>query len=231
MGPIKAVAACYVRMFNFTGRARRAEYWWFAVWQIVLGMGMGGYYGFQTASRLQNDPAFAAMMQRPDEAEAYIIGQVAPYALPIAFGYLVLLVIPSLSVTIRRLHDTDRSGWNIFMPTLVAIVSGIIGAVMMGASAATGSAGGAMLSMLLISIPTFIASIWFLVWLCLPGTRGDNRFGGDPISDRKAPIPFHPAFAGELQGEERDRAEVARRAAARDYYKRRVLPSIQSSSA
>jgi len=229
MGPIKAVALCYARMFNFFGRARRAEYWCFFLWQILLGAGAGTFVAWTAATRAQSDPAFAAMMRSPDAAEAYFAGLIAPYAVPVAVGYLIFFVIPNLSVTIRRLHDTGRSGWNIFMPTVVAIASGVIGVVLMGGSAAASSAAGMMLAMLAISAPAVIASIVFLVWLCLPGTHGDNRFGGDPVTNRKAAEPAHPAFAPQAGGEARDRAEVARKAAAHDYYKRRVLPSIQKA--
>lgn len=78
-----------------------------------------------------------------------------------------------------------------------------------------------------IQIVPLIGFIWFIVLMCLPGTHGTNRFGPDSAPERKRPAPSHPAFAGELKGADRDRAEVARRAAAKDYYKRHVLPSIQ----
>ncbi len=229
MGPIKAVATGYSRMFNFTGRAPRGAYWWFFVWQILVGAVVGGWFGGTTAVRAQSDPAFAAMLKDPVAAEAYFNNLFAGYELPLIAAYVLLFVIPNLSLTIRRLHDTDRSGWNIFMPTVVAIGSGIAGIMLMTGSAATGSQSGVMLAMVVMVVPGAIASIWFLVWMCLPGTHGDNRFGGDPITNRKAKVPAHPAFAKEIQGEERDRAEVARRAAASDYYKRRVLPSIQKA--
>lgn len=229
MGPIKAVAFGYTRMFNFSGRARRAEYWWFFVWQVLIGIAGSAAVGWQAALRAQADPAFAAMMRNPDAIEAYMISMLGTYALPLAVGYLLLFVIPNLSLTIRRLHDTNRSGWNIFMPTLVGIASGVVGGLLMGGAAAGGSAGGMMIGAVATIVPSLIASIVFLVWLCLPGTNGPNRFGGDPISNRKAPEPAHPAFAPQIDGEARDRAEVARKAAAHDYYKRRVLPSIQKA--
>lgn len=229
MGPIKAVALCYARLFNFRGRARRAEYWWFFLWQVLAGGGAGVVLAWLAASRARTDPAFAMMLQDPAAVELYVGGLIAPYAFHASFAYLVLVILPNLAVTIRRLHDTDRSGWNIFMPTLVSIASGIGGVVLMGGSAATGSTGGAILGMAVMIVPSTLASVVFLVWLCLPSSNGPNRFGADPIKNRKAPEPAHPAFAAALDGEARDRAEIARKAAAHDYYKRRVLPSIQKA--
>ncbi len=227
MGPIKAVALGYFRMFNFSGRSRRAEFWWFSLWQIAIGAGVGGWAGAQLARMAEADPAFARSLQDPVAAEAYFRTLIAGYELPILVGYLLLIVLPNLSLTVRRLHDTDRSGWRIFMPSLVGLVSGFGGGILMGASAASGSAGGAMVSMAVTIVPVLIASIWFFVWLCLPGTHGPNRFGGDPIKNRKEVEPSHPAFAAPVMGARRDRSDEARKAAARDYYKRHVLPSIQ----
>lgn len=229
MGPLKAIARGYTRMLNFSGRARRAEYWWFFLWQIAIGAGVGLVFGWQAAQMAATDPAFAAILRDEALLEAYILRLIEPYALPALAAYLVLVMLPNLSLTIRRLHDTNRSGWNIFMPTIVAIASAIGGGVLMGTAAAGGSPSGAILGMVVMVVPGVIASIVFLVWLCLPGTNGPNRFGDDPVHNRRAVEPAHPAFAAQLEGAARDRSEIARRAAAHDYYKRRVLPSISKA--
>jgi len=66
---------------GFSGRARRAEFWWFALIAFVL---------YVVAIILDN-----------------VLGTVL-----VVYGLLWLaLVIPSLAVSIRRLHDTGRSGW------------------------------------------------------------------------------------------------------------------------
>ena len=52
------------------------------------------------------------------------------------------LFLPSLAVTVRRLHDTDRSGWWI-----------------------------------LIAFVPFVGAVVLIVFMCLPGTAGPNRFG------------------------------------------------------
>ena len=63
------------------------------------------------------------------------------------------LFIPGIAVTIRRWHDLDQSGW--FM-----LLFAVLGAIpFIGA----------------------IASIVNLVWFCLPGTNGPNKYGDDPV--------------------------------------------------
>ena len=84
---------------NFTGRARRAEFWWYFLANLIIsivlniidaGLGWGSGYG------------------------GILSG---------IYGLAVLL--PGLAVGIRRLHDTDKSGWwllLIFIPIVGLIV-------------------------------------------------------------------------------------------------------------
>lgn len=195
MGFAKAVIHCYGNMLNFSGRASRAEFWWFFLWTILSAGVIGGVMGYLAFTNLE----ILAELQQAQQT-----GALKPsFAEDLRYysGYyfaanLILYWLPGLAATIRRLHDTDRSGIWYF-----------------------------------IQIVPLIGFIIFLILMCLPGTHGNNRFGEDSAPGRKRPTPAHPAFASELQGADRDRAETARRAAAKDYYKRHVLPSIQNSKA
>ena len=94
---------------DFQGRARRSEYWLFTLFCIIVSMVL--YIPML---------AFAGAMQKT--------GQLNPIAglFMLLLGVFCLgLIIPSLAVTVRRLHDTDRSGWWIFI-SLVPFVGGII---------------------------------------------------------------------------------------------------------
>jgi uncharacterized membrane protein YhaH (DUF805 family) len=65
----------------FEGRARRKEYWMFSLFNFVIVIAIG-------------------------IIESVIGTDGVIYSL-----YLLLILIPSIAVTIRRLHDTGRSGW------------------------------------------------------------------------------------------------------------------------
>jgi uncharacterized membrane protein YhaH (DUF805 family) len=58
----------------------------------------------------------------------------------------LVLLLPSLAVGARRLHDIDRSGW-----------------------------------WLLIGLVPLVGAILLIVWNCMRGTAGRNRFGADPL--------------------------------------------------
>ena len=86
---------------DFGGRARRAEYWYFVLFNILF--------------------SFVAVMI--DNIIGMAIGGMG-YGL-ITIIYSLALFIPSLAVGIRRLHDTGKSGWYILLG-LIPIVGGII---------------------------------------------------------------------------------------------------------
>jgi uncharacterized membrane protein YhaH (DUF805 family) len=219
MGPISAVISCYVNILNFSGRARRAEYWWFFLFLFLVGIAVQIAF----VMKIVRDPTFAVALQDPlalqlwwTQHDTFLmtswIGAVA---------YILLGWLPQLSVTVRRLHDTDRSGWFIFMLTLVAI-----GAVVAVVFVGMGGGQAALPLILLIMSAPLIASIWFMIVLCLPGTHGPNRFGPDPIKGRKRRAPDHPAFATPADPEERMSFEAARRAEISEYYRKNVLTGV-----
>ena len=85
---------------TFSGRARRAEYWWFALGYLIV---------LTVASVIDG-----------------VLGTGLGMGIGILYVVVVLAVfIPSLSVTVRRLHDLDKSGWWMlltFVPLIGAIV-------------------------------------------------------------------------------------------------------------
>jgi uncharacterized membrane protein YhaH (DUF805 family) len=75
----------------FNGRARRKEYWYFALFNIIISMAlavMDSIIG-----------SFSA------EAGIGLLGGL----------YILAVLIPGIAVSVRRLHDTDRNGWWLFI--------------------------------------------------------------------------------------------------------------------
>ena len=140
------------RYAEFTGRSRRMEFWMFGLFNLIVyavlfaiafGAGLGAnFQGVDASNPLAIYGAFFSGA-----------------GLLIAVWWLAM-VIPSISVSVRRLHDRDMSGWwylGIIVASLIPIVGGIAGIVM-------------------------------LVIFCLPGTPGPNRFGPDPKDPTSAEV-------------------------------------------
>jgi uncharacterized membrane protein YhaH (DUF805 family) len=91
---------CLNQYADFSGRARRQEYWMFSLFYMIFIIG-------------------SVVLD-------LIVTSVLGSGMPIFTVLLVLgLMIPSLSVMVRRLHDTDRSGWWCLV-TLVPFVGSFI---------------------------------------------------------------------------------------------------------
>ena len=104
---------------KFEGRANRPQYWYFVLTQFL----------------------------------AFFILEllcVIPFVNIIAgLALLVLwlgLIVPGIAVSVRRLHDTNKSGW-----------------------------------WLLLCFVPFVGSIVILVFMCLEGTKGANKYGDEPV--------------------------------------------------
>ena len=106
----------------FNGRAGRSEYWLFYLFNILI------LIAFIVLDNLIGTSHHEGG-----------IGWLSGF-------YLLFVLLPSLAVTVRRLHDTDRAGW----------------------------------WCLVFLIPV----IGLLVWLFMmidEGTRGENRYGSNPV--------------------------------------------------
>jgi uncharacterized membrane protein YhaH (DUF805 family) len=86
------------------------------------------------------------------------------------------LLLPSLAVGVRRLHDTDRIGWFILLPAVAF-------PIFLAGFAARVGAGSSGVGIIVIGCLIFVGLVIVnLVWFCTRGTIGTNRFGPDPIA-------------------------------------------------
>lgn len=82
---------------GFQGRARRKEYWMFVLFNVIISLVLSLVIGLINQT----------------------VGTVLNYV------YSLAVLLPSLAVAVRRLHDTGRSGWMILLG-LIPLVGGII---------------------------------------------------------------------------------------------------------
>jgi uncharacterized membrane protein YhaH (DUF805 family) len=104
---VESIRVCFSKYATFTGRARRSEYWWFALLGFLV------YFVAAVLDAVAHTPAFVVIA---------ILG----------------LLVPSLAVAVRRLHDTGRSGWWYFI-SLVPLIGGIILLVYLASDSALGT--------------------------------------------------------------------------------------------
>jgi uncharacterized membrane protein YhaH (DUF805 family) len=98
MGFGGAIKTCFSKYATFRGRARRQEFWWWFLFYYLILFGLSFLDFFITAA---GGPGVTSLLA------------------------ILALFLPTLAAQVRRLHDTDRSGWFIllsFIPLIGIII-------------------------------------------------------------------------------------------------------------
>lgn len=118
---------------DFSGRACRSEYWWFILFVNLLYIGLSIIGGVLTV----------------------ITGMIGAYLMIGLFIIsLVGLLVPSIAVTVRRMHDLNVSGWWLILFLVLSVIPLVNNLMVIG----------------------------YIVFFCLKGTPGPNKFGPDPLA-------------------------------------------------
>lgn len=154
MGFGQAIKSCFTKYAAFQGRAPRSEYWYFILFVVLV----------QIPASLV-DEAIA-----PDARNGPVSGLLS-----------LAVLLPQISVTVRRLHDTNRSGWLLggfyvyIIATVIVAVAAFIGKARPDFGAPLG------LTAIVLMIGVFVGAIWMFVLMVIGGTAGANKYGPDPL--------------------------------------------------
>jgi uncharacterized membrane protein YhaH (DUF805 family) len=100
-----AIKSVFSKYAVFDGRATRSEYWFFSLFNFLTLIGLLAFGALISASSSSSDgTSFITFLM---------------------FVWVVGVLLPSLAVTIRRLHDAGYSGW-LYLLTLVPYVGAIV---------------------------------------------------------------------------------------------------------
>lgn len=168
MKPFDYFIYCFKNYAKFSGRARRSEFWYFQLFNFVI----------SSALNVVSQSLWYA-------TDSYAF-------LSISYIYSLAVAIPALAVTVRRLHDTGRSGWWLlayYLPIVLTVVLFVIFFVQLlsefsfykldsirAEELPWTTVGGVLLSLLL----SLIFGILILVWLCTDSQPGTNKYGPYP---------------------------------------------------
>jgi uncharacterized membrane protein YhaH (DUF805 family) len=119
----EAIASALRNYTNFSGRAVRSEFWY---WQLFLLIG----------------GLVAELLDVAIRSRLSVVTTL----------FWLATLVPGIAVAVRRLHDTDRTGW----------------------------------WLLLFPVP-MAGQIVLVIWWCIKGTKGYNRFGADRMPGEPRP--------------------------------------------
>ena len=144
---------CFKQYADFNSRARRSEYWWFSLINFIIAMVLMVCW-IAPIVKMGIDPG------EIDDMELVRATLGSPF-LYLYLLYYIAVLIPSIAVTVRRLHDIGRSGFWYFL---------FLG----------GSLLGSIGSMFQETNTGLAICIVFLVWMFTDSQPGENKWGPNP---------------------------------------------------
>jgi len=150
MGFRDAIGEGFFNYANFNGRASRAEYWWWMLFAVV-------------------SVAVAACID--------LVAFPGWFVRPFAILVIIAAGLPSLSVTVRRLHDSGKAGWWVLISVFAKIL--FAAAVVSVVVEHPLNPLDYMANVFVIVPLAIIAAIGMvlIVLMLIPGSDGNNRFG------------------------------------------------------
>lgn len=171
MSFITAIKTCFSKYIDFSGRASRSEFWWFALFTILVSF----LLSWVDMMIFGIDPQTQAPKQ------------------PISWVFSLLVALPTLAVSWRRLHDIGRTGlWSLapWAMTVILMIGIFMGIAVFGALQNAGmtqdslqpAANGLTMVGLTVFLLIYIAlSILLLIWFLKPSQIGTNLYGPQPM--------------------------------------------------
>lgn len=153
MGFQEAVTTCFRKYATFTGRARRAEYWYFLLYVFLLNM-LVYFLSFSS-----------------------VITQTTANVLNILI--FVATIIPTMAVTVRRFHDFNKSGWNLLW-LIIACISSIL--IILYFSLGGDPETQTIRYLFVVAFAcNVVGLIVVLIWPITKSFDGENQYGPSPM--------------------------------------------------
>ena len=157
MGPKQAISTGFRKAFVFSGRASRAEFWWFAPVASILPISVALHLDWRVSLSWGIGQLFVVMMAS----------------------------LPLLSAMSRRLQDTGEDGYQAIFPFMPIIVFWLGYQLVLGFSLLIGGPILWLILAFLTLLPAFLASLVVSVMvtssiiglMLIASDTGENRFG------------------------------------------------------
>lgn len=149
----EAIRVCLKEKFaTFSGRACRSEYWWFVLFNFLIGV---------VTSILDAVLGTEILLGTDRYGNPKILGIITTI---VALG----LLVPWFAVCFRRLHDRNKSGWYAFLPLILIIAGAIF--------------SGVPILALILLVAGLGFGVYTFVMTVLKGDNGRNDYGPDPLN-------------------------------------------------
>lgn len=182
---IAAVKRGFAKALHFSGCASRAELWLFILFWFAVSAALVLIWSVVVGPTVTTEPLIA-----PDGSVAGEATQIRYDGGVLGFLFNLACLLPFISLSWRRLHDRNLSGWWTLMPLAITVLLVVVLALFVVGPAALSQAlfgqgeiefevQNALVAVLMFVAPLG-AAIFLFVQYVRKGTQGDNSFGPPP---------------------------------------------------
>ncbi len=150
----------FKRYTDFSGRSTRSAYWF---WQLA---------SFLINILVQLLYLVVGMMAVVNEN---IGGGLAILLIVLSILWSLVIIIPNLALSVRRLHDIGKSGWNLFLPLIPVLVFVVCSVLCVEASESTANVLGVVIFVSVLAL--VVTCIMLFVYTVLDSQKGTNKWG------------------------------------------------------
>ena len=163
--PLKWMLLPYLNYANFKARSCRAEFWWF---QLFLIMGTMLFFSIGTIASI-------VLVGEPEQGTGAETDG-ALWAFAPLFLFFIGSAIPAVALQVRRLHDTDRSGWPLIGIPVLSFAAALI-PIIFGADAVS-------IYLLVIALASLYSLFISVMMWFIPG-EGWNKYGATHLLPKR----------------------------------------------
>ena len=190
---LEAIKYNLAHLADFSGREDRPTFWWYVLFLVILDIVLGLILSGSMAAGGISAAYHAAQSGASQEAlQAQMMQQMGGNLgtmMWVSSGFKLLITALSVAAFVRRLHDSNNSGWWAALAVAAQVAALAIALSMAGqietmmASMASGDltpAIEARAQMSRLGLLGWIAPIVVLVFGVMKSTAGPNRYGEAP---------------------------------------------------
>lgn len=142
-GFFKAYPTCWKKFCVFNGRASGAEFWGFTTFHILILFALFLLVAFTSMDDAVKNKSYNSSVpgvsnpigeSKPPTPRENAQSQTNPATAGLMMLYMIVSFLPSLGVTVRRLHDTGRSGAFVLVSIIPTVGQLILVLMLVGAS-------------------------------------------------------------------------------------------------
>lgn len=169
----ESIITCLRKSFTKKGRASRSEFWWFALLVFLVSTVVQIVIGDAMPQVSKGHPFMADLL------------------LELVAGlFLIYAMVAFYFAQTRRLHDVGRSGWWLVTALIIGLLADSVMVIDVVAAVraheigafVTAFVAGQYWGLTLSLVAVLVLNITVFVFLVLPGTAGDNRYGQNPLT-------------------------------------------------